>query len=85
MSLTFSDIQVTTMAQITARLPDKLVKSLDAAARGLKRNRADIVRRAIEYYLEDYEDLARAVERLRDPADPVLDWDEIKRDLLAQD
>ena len=85
MSLTSNDILVMAMAQITARLPDKLVKSLDAAARGLKRNRADIVRQAIEYYLEDYEDLARAVERLRDPTDPVLDWDEVKRDLLAQD
>ena len=73
------------MTQITARLPDKLIKSLDAAARELKRNRADIVRQAIEHYLENYDDLARAVERLRDPTDPVLDWEEVKRDLLAKD
>lgn len=73
------------MAQITARIPDRLVKSLDTAARTLKRPRADIVRQAIEHYLEDYEDLARAVERLRDPADPVLDWEDVKRELLAAD
>jgi len=73
------------MAQITARLPDQLVRLLDEAARNLRRTRAEVVRQAIEHYLEDYEDLARAVERLRDPADPVLDWEQVKRDLLRQD
>lgn len=73
------------MAQITARLPDRLVRTLDEAARSLRRTRAEVVRQAIEHYLEDYEDLARAVERLRDPADPVLDWEQVKRDLLRQD
>jgi predicted DNA-binding protein len=45
---------------------------------------ADVVRRAIEHYLDDYEDLNRAIERLRDPADPVLDWEKVRRELLAQ-
>ena len=31
------------MAQITARLPDTVVAALDAAARQLKRSRAEIV------------------------------------------
>jgi hypothetical protein len=31
------------------------------------------------------DDLRLALERLQDPADPVLDWDEVKRDLLAAD
>jgi len=26
-----------------------------------------------------------AVERLRDPTDPVLDWDEVRRELLDSD
>ncbi|MFQ5755370.1 MAG: ribbon-helix-helix protein, CopG family [Acidiferrobacterales bacterium] len=73
------------MAQITARLPDDLVKSLDAAARSLKRTRAELVRQAIEHYLEDYEDLARTIDRLRDPMDPVLDWEDVRRELLRQD
>ena len=54
--------------------PDALVEELDAAAMELKRSRADIVRQALERYLEDFDDLTVAVERLRDPADPVLDW-----------
>ena len=73
------------MTQITARVPDALVEELDAAAMELKRSRADIVRQALERYLEDFDDLTVAVERLRDPADPVLDWDQVRRELLGSD
>ncbi|MYE66801.1 MAG: ribbon-helix-helix protein, CopG family [Acidimicrobiia bacterium] len=73
------------MGQITARVPDELVEALDAAAEGLKRSRADIIRQALERYLEDYDDLEVALERLRDPADPVLDWDRVRTELLGSD
>ena len=73
------------MSQITARVPQPVVEALDAAAAQLRRSRAQVVREALERYLEDYDDLAVAVERLRDPSDPVLDWDEVKRDLLDSD
>ena len=70
------------MSQITARVPDRLVEALDAAAVELKRSRAALVRQALERYLEDYEDLSVAIERLRDPSDPVLDWDKVRDELL---
>jgi transposase len=73
------------MTQVSARLPDELVRSVDRAARRLKRTRADVIRHALEYYLEDQEDLALALERLQDPADPLLDWEDVKRGLLHQD
>lgn len=73
------------MAQITARLPDDIVSSLDAAAARLRRSRAEVVRQAVEYYLEDFEDISQAIDILRDPADPILDWEEVKRDLLHLD
>ena len=73
------------MSQITARVPDELVEALDAAAEDLKRSRADIIRQALERYLEDYDDLDVALERLRDPADPVLDWDQVREELLSSD
>ena len=73
------------MTQITARVPDELADALDAAAAQLKRSRAEVIRQALERYVEDYDDLAIAVDRLRDPSDPVLDWDEVKRELLATD
>ncbi len=70
------------MNQITARVPDELVEALDAAAEDLKRSRADIIRQALERYLQDYDDLDVALERLRDPTDPVLDWDQVRHELL---
>ncbi len=69
--------------QITVRLPDEQTAALDAAAAALKRSRAEIVRQAVEQYLEDFDDLSVAVERLMDPSDPVLDWDDVRRDLLG--
>ena len=72
------------MSQITARLPDELVASIDSAATQLRRTRAEVVRQAIEYYLEDFEDINLALQALRDPADAVLDWDAVKHDLLNQ-
>lgn len=73
------------MPQISARLPDPLVSALDAAANQQKRSRAEIIRQAIEHYLEDYEDLSISIERLRDPNDPVLDWEKVKNELLHTD
>lgn len=70
------------MDQITARVPPAMVEALDAAAATLGRSRADVVREALERYLEDFDDLTVAVKRLRDPGDPVLDWDEVRSDLL---
>ncbi len=73
------------MSQITARVSAELVEALDTAAAELKRTRADIVRQALERYLEDFDDLTLAVERLRDPTDPVLDWDQVRHELLGPD
>ncbi|PWB70532.1 MAG: CopG family transcriptional regulator [Holophagae bacterium] len=73
------------MTQVSARLSDDLVKSIDRAAKRMHRSRADIIRLAIEYYLDDVEDLRGAVDRLSDPGDPILDWREVRRELLAED
>ena len=73
------------MTQITARVPEELAEALDGVAAVLKRSRADLIRQAIERYLEDFDDLSVAVERMRDPSDPVLDWDEVRRELLGSD
>ncbi len=71
--------------QITARLSDSAVAALDRAAGQLRLSRAEVVRQAVERYLEDFDDLSVAVERLKESADPVLDWDVVRRDLLDLD
>jgi transposase len=58
---------------------------MDQAANRLHRTRAEIVRQAVEYYLDDLEDLHQGLERLQDPADPLLDWEEVRLALLDQD
>ena len=73
------------MAQITARVSDEVAEALDAAAATLNRSRAEVIRQALESYLEYFDDLTVAVERLRDSSDPVLDWDEVWRELLDPD
>ena len=73
------------MPQITARLSDQLLQQIDHAAHSLKRTRAEVIRQAIEYYLDDLQDLKLGIERLKDPAEPILDWEEVKSDLLRQD
>lgn len=74
----------TEMRQISVRLPDELVAALDEAAAKLHRTRAEIIRQAVEYYLDDFEDISRTVEVLHDPANPILDWKTAKHELLRQ-
>ena len=60
-------------AQITACLSDEHVAALDAAAMALKRSRAEVVRKAVVQYPEDFEGLSVAVE-LRACTDPALEY-----------
>ena len=72
------------MTQITARLPDELMQSLDAEVLESGRPRSELIRRAIEAYVEDCKDLSMAMDRLRDPSDPVIDWEDVKSELLSE-
>lgn len=72
------------MSQISARLPDKLAAALDEADTKLHRTHADVIRQVAEYYLDDFEDIFRAMEALSDPADPVVDWEAVKHESLRQ-
>ena len=71
------------MTRITTRVSDEMVEALDAAAAKLRRSRADLMRQALEQYLEDFDDVSAALDRLRDPSDVILDWDDVRRDVLG--
>ena len=71
-------VGVLDMAQIKASIPDELIEALDAAAVKLDRSRSELVRFAIETYLDELKDFDIAAERLSDPSDQILDWDEVK-------
>ena len=71
--------------RITVGLPSELLEDLDDTARRLHRSRAEVTRQAIERYLDDFDDLTVAVERLRDRSDPVLDWDHVRGCVLRSE
>ena len=67
--MTSIDIREAPMTQVTARLPDELLRQMDETAQRLKRSRAELIRRAIAYYLDNVEDLRLGLERLNDLGD----------------
>ena len=75
----------TDVIKISARLPDELVAALDVAAVESASSRSDLIRLAVESYLEDFDDSRRAIEVLHDPADIVLEWSDARSGLLGVD
>ena len=73
------------MTQLSARIPDELAIALDAAARQNDLSTDEIVQQALEHHLEDLEDISIALERLDDPSDLTLDWNQVKSELLDSD
>ena len=71
------------MIQISARVPSGMAEALDTAAAAQGRSRAEVVREALDSYLEDLGDLSVALERIGDPSDPELDWGQVRRELLS--
>jgi len=57
---------------ISARLPLKMISSIEEVAAERKRKRGDIVRDALEVYLDTWADYQIAIERLKDAQDEIL-------------
>jgi predicted DNA-binding protein len=57
---------------ISARLPMKMIASIEEIAEVRNRNTNEIVRDALEIYLETWADYQIAVERLKDAQDEIL-------------
>ena len=60
------------MVHLKIRLPDVLFDALQASAPALQQSWEEIIRRALERYLDDFDDLAGSAGRLRptDVSDP---------------
>jgi len=73
---------------VATRFPENIITELDEVARERKRTRAEIIREAVEVYLKEWADYAIALDRLRDPNDPILPakefWDEVGQDEAGQ-
>ncbi|MCY3022596.1 MAG: ribbon-helix-helix protein, CopG family [Planctomycetota bacterium] len=57
---------------VSIRLPDALTRKLNHIARETERSRSFHIQQALESYLADQADVRTALDRLRDPRDPVV-------------
>lgn len=74
------------MPYITARFPDELIAELDRTANDVRRARSDLIREAVERYLESLKEVRLALERTERAErteDRVVDIDVIKRHLVG--
>ena len=72
------------MAQIvTARFPESVVEALDQVAAARRRSRAEILREAVDLYLEEWADYQTALDRLQNPSDRVLTWEQLLSELTT--
>ena len=69
------------MSIITTRLTPEVVQALDRIAEARRRSRAEVVREAVDLYLEEWADYSIALDRLRDPADPVISLEELRAEI----
>ena len=66
---------------VSIRLPDVLARELDHIADETERPRSFHVQKALESYIEDFADVQIALDRLRDPRDPVVSGREMRKSL----
>ena len=66
---------------ISARLPLNMISSIEEVAAERKRKRGDIVRDALEIYLDTWADYQIAMERLKDAQDEILNEKEFLSEL----
>jgi len=74
------------MPYITARLSDPLIAELDRVANEVRRARSDLVREAVERYLESLKEVRQAIERtdgFAERDERVVDWDSLRRQLAG--
>ena len=70
------------MHPIAVCVSDELATRLETAARTLQRSRSSIIREALEGWLEDVEEARVCASRLGDSDDLMLDWNDVRADLL---
>ncbi len=59
-------------AALSIRLPEPLAKELNQIAEETERSRSFHIQKALENYIEGFADVQIAIDRLRDPRDPVV-------------
>jgi predicted DNA-binding protein len=69
------------MKNISAKVPDDLIVSIDEIAELRNRNRGEIVREALRFYIDTMADYRIAIDRLKDPTDEIQTEEEFLAEL----
>lgn len=73
------------MAEATSiRLPEELAEKLDRLTRALDRPKSYVIKKALQEYIEEYEDYLIALERLRNKDDRIISEKELRERLLGR-
>lgn len=71
------------MSVVTTRLTPEVVQALDQIAEMRRRSRAEVVREAVDLYLEEWADYRIDLNRLHDPADPIIYLAKLRAELAG--
>ncbi len=63
------------------RLPSSTAKRLDRLSRAIDRPKSQLINKALEEYLEEYEDYLVAIGRLNDKNDKIISEKEMRKKL----
>jgi RHH-type rel operon transcriptional repressor/antitoxin RelB len=66
---------------ISVRLPDELAAELSEIAKISERSKSFFIQKALEAYLRDMADLQISLDRLLDPADPMISLEDMRSEL----
>ena len=66
---------------ISLRLPENILKPLDKLSENSERPRAYLIKKALENYLEEYQDYQIAMDRLHDKNDEIISPAELRKKL----
>ena len=66
---------------LSTRIPNEMAETINEIARERHRKPGTVVREAIEFYLEHWADYKVAMDRMKDPADPIVNEADMLRDI----
>jgi RHH-type transcriptional regulator, rel operon repressor / antitoxin RelB len=66
---------------ISLRLPENILRPLDRLSENSERPRSYLIKKALENYLEEYEDYQIAMDRLHDKKDEIISPVALRRKL----
>ena len=66
---------------ISTRLPIDIFNMIDTIAKERKRRKEEILKEALEMYIDEWNDYKIAIERLNDPSDEILTEEEFLTEL----